>query len=962
MKHLAVLSALLFLSLSSALEADEDQDEESDSYLLEDSLHPPTSSSSDHHAVPLPVFLEEPTDTYVIKNKAATLTCRAAHALELFFRCNGGRKEAPAGQPPHQEFVDPQTGVRNVEASINITRDDVEEYFGKLKFQCECVAWSSRGQIKSQAAIIDVAYLKKQFEEPPYPTSIEMDREVEMRCHPPAGVPTPQVYWLRNGLPLEPDTSVIVSSEGHLLISQARLQDTANYTCVAENIAAKRISDPALLTVFVNGGWSPWSQWTECNTRCGRGVQKRTRICNSPPPLNGGVQCAGSALQKADCNSPCPAVDGRWTSWTSWSACGPDCKHHRRRSCTNPAPNNGGKYCPGKDTNTANCTGGMCTSFRDDPGQQLSEEATRAEVETEVALYIGLAVAFVVFALVAALIFKLLRRKGRDHSMYNMAVSDYQPEYFPEDDKKNYQVGQLEPDLTRGVVIPLSVPSCYEYPYAETADKYGGMQRSCSEHHYDVPHLNSPHSHSEHSLTSFTCSSASGIEESSNKGTPPEQVVTLRGVDPDSIISTVLTNAGARISLPDSGVSLTVPEGALPRGIKENIYMAVLRDDRHRPKLTDGQTQLSPVVACGPSGISLKKPAILNMQHCASLKHGKWNISVYATDSPPETTPHWQKVVTLGEETINTPVFTQLDANHVYLVTEQLTRFVLVGEASSSLSARPVKLLRLAVFAPPPSLNLQPIDYSVRVYALEDTAAALEGVIRMERKMGGCLMDKPKSLLYQDGGANLCLSLEDIGHGWRSKPQADYQEIPFQHVWNSTQNHLHCSFTLERTDRLATNVSFRVLASQKGCQTHRQMFRIHADVSTDSSNSSVTASSPIVGKPCRTVTSSSGCGSSVTTCDSAPFRFSRTLRKQLCQCLDPPNSRSNDWRMLAQRLNVDRYINYFATKASPTEHILDLWEARHREPTAVTDLVNILRVMGRNDAASLMEKELGPWL
>jgi leucine-rich repeat transmembrane protein FLRT len=57
-----------------------------------------------------------------------------------------------------------------------------------------------------------------------------------------------------------------------------------------------------------------------------------------------------------------------------------------------------------------------------------------------------------------------------------------------------------------------------------------------------------------------------------------------------------------------------------------------------------------------------------------------------------------------------------------------------------------------------------------------------------------------------------------------------------------------------------------------------------------------------------------------------------------------------------------RYINYFATKASPTEHILDLWEARHRDATAVTDLLNILRVMGRSDAALLLEKEMGPWI
>ena len=57
-----------------------------------------------------------------------------------------------------------------------------------------------------------------------------------------------------------------------------------------------------------------------------------------------------------------------------------------------------------------------------------------------------------------------------------------------------------------------------------------------------------------------------------------------------------------------------------------------------------------------------------------------------------------------------------------------------------------------------------------------------------------------------------------------------------------------------------------------------------------------------------------------------------------------------------------RYINYFATKSSPTEHILNLWEAIHREETAVTDLMNILRVMGRMDAAAVLEKDIGSWL
>lgn len=49
--------------------------------------------------------------------------------------------------------------------------------------------------------------------------------------------------------------------------------------------------------------------------------------------------------------------------------------------------------------------------------------ATRAEVDPDIALYIGLAVALAVFTFLVIFIYRLLRRKGRDHSMYNMAVS-----------------------------------------------------------------------------------------------------------------------------------------------------------------------------------------------------------------------------------------------------------------------------------------------------------------------------------------------------------------------------------------------------------------------------------------------------------------------------------------------------------------------------------------------------------
>jgi netrin receptor unc-5 len=120
----------------------------------------PTKSTSDHHdeslllnSDALPIFLEEPQDSFVVKNRPATLKCRAAYALKLYFKCNGVKNV----ETSNFEFVDPQTGVRMMEAETNVTRDMVEEFFGNDKFKCECYAWSGRGNIKSQSATIDVA-------------------------------------------------------------------------------------------------------------------------------------------------------------------------------------------------------------------------------------------------------------------------------------------------------------------------------------------------------------------------------------------------------------------------------------------------------------------------------------------------------------------------------------------------------------------------------------------------------------------------------------------------------------------------------------------------------------------------------------------------------------------------------------------------------------------------------------
>lgn len=79
---------------------------------------------------------------------------------------------------------------------------------------------------------------------------VELGHHTELKCIAPQGMPPPRVYWLRGGQMLQSDSSVLVTTEGHLLIGEARTQDTGNYTCVAENIAAKRLAPTSQIIVY----------------------------------------------------------------------------------------------------------------------------------------------------------------------------------------------------------------------------------------------------------------------------------------------------------------------------------------------------------------------------------------------------------------------------------------------------------------------------------------------------------------------------------------------------------------------------------------------------------------------------------------------------------------------------------------------------------------------------------------
>ena len=117
----------------------------------------------------------------------------------------------------------------------------------------------------------------------------------------------------------------------------------------------------------VNGGYTQWTRFSECTKSCGIGTQRRTRNCSNPAPKHGGKDCSslGADTETQQCNTHHCPVNGGYTQWTEFSECSKSCGNgtqQRTRNCSNPAPKHNGSDCSGlgADTETQQCNTHHC--------------------------------------------------------------------------------------------------------------------------------------------------------------------------------------------------------------------------------------------------------------------------------------------------------------------------------------------------------------------------------------------------------------------------------------------------------------------------------------------------------------------------------------------------------------------------------------------------------------------------
>ncbi|XP_072004162.1 tight junction protein 1 isoform X16 [Engystomops pustulosus] len=91
--------------------------------------------------------------------------------------------------------------------------------------------------------------------------------------------------------------------------------------------------------------------------------------------------------------------------------------------------------------------------------------------------------------------------------------------------------------------------------------------------------------------------------------------------DSHTVVATargIFNSNGGVLSSIETGVSIIIPQGAIPDSVEQEIYFKVCRDNSILPPLDKekGETLLSPLVMCGPHGLKFLKPVELRLPHC----------------------------------------------------------------------------------------------------------------------------------------------------------------------------------------------------------------------------------------------------------------------------------------------------------------------------------------------------------
>ncbi|WAR00086.1 CADN-like protein [Mya arenaria] len=127
-----------------------------------------------------------------------------------------------------------------------------------------------------------------------------------------------------------------------------------------EGFAEERRDCDDSLYCKIDGAWGSWLHWEKCDAKCGLGMKRRFRMCDSPMPQNGGAPCFGYDAEELSCDTgiSCDRIGGMG-HWMAWSKCSVSCDNGvqiRERLCNNPPPSSPDLGCLGTAIDERPCS------------------------------------------------------------------------------------------------------------------------------------------------------------------------------------------------------------------------------------------------------------------------------------------------------------------------------------------------------------------------------------------------------------------------------------------------------------------------------------------------------------------------------------------------------------------------------------------------------------------------------
>ncbi|CAF3795801.1 unnamed protein product [Rotaria sordida] len=904
-----------------------------------------------------PQFLLEPKSSLLFENLPVKLECKAIRTRQIFFNCDN------KWVPEHEHIKSIETNDKGnviIITTIQLKSEQIESN----TYKCFCQAWSATGgTLKSRTATIELAYLDKIFEWEPLRTDSIINKSAELRCRPPSGNPYPKVTWLKDNQPVEINRNgrFILSNENSLLIAQVKKSDAGNYTCIATNIAGTYSSEPAELIVHDDHGWSEWQAFSECKgIPCSIGRQRRIRTCLNPPTITNKPSCDGDQIQERECSVPCEndfSTDVDFSEWSSWSNCiGIPCrigKQQRIRTCLKQSLCHDEQIqeqdclvpCLNKNlssttsietslngiysnwTNWSACRTSDCTSIRtrkclEEPcldyliesrscQEDLCSSTNNTQVSTSalnVIIYSSTCFGALMFLLLSIL-FVIIYCRHRQRITRKKVRSTCIPS------KTTCSSCRIEKN---------------EYPFYYSIQQDTTSTRSCTSHNNSISLTNSDLGIEKEKLH-FLNESSLKLLNQNHLNTIYEKILQSlpENIDLRYFTVSILNNTGCYLEIPHTGVSLTIPEDAVLLDQDHLIYLALLTIKNHMPILNNKQTRLSPVILIGPSNITLVKPAVLSFQHSAILE-SSWKLNLMFTDD----IIHWKSILTYGQENISTPVYLQFNnQQQAFVLFETMGAYTLIGE--SIINNHASKYLQMACFYNQSTLRIRFFD---------KTLDAFERCLNEELKMKNFLCDQPKDFILYDYQDHICINV-DLELSTISRLNVGYKEIPLISFWT---NYINQSCFIFIIPNLQIDNDDRI-------NHFLDQFAIHIDVYQPTILENALHTRLIINT--HHLQHNSGWNTislrhrQSSKSSEKMSRLPKIIRQKLCEILDPPTSLGNDWRMFASNLLGITYLQYFATKTSPTEHLLTLWDARQE---SLVNMINVLNQIGRSDAACII--------